>query len=409
MGDPERILVVAPHPDDEALGAGGFMAKACALGHDVFVALLTSGDGFKEDAARYYLSLDVSAEEYLHMGYERRIETLDALAHLGVPPDHVAFLGYPDGGLDALWRTHWDEESWTSPTTGCRQVPYLYAFQPDAPFRGVDLLNQLRRWYREVDPTLVIAPSAFDTHPDHWGTNAFTTMAWAEEARSQGRLEGPTKWGYLVHWPAWPFPLTYRPGVPEEAPPRLLELGDEPWHEERLTVSQVEAKRQALMTYESQVELIKPFMLAFARSTELFTVESEWRPMRRNGAWLVANPGAHRWAKILRRHNLVEEVAWFRAGDQDGVRVTLVRPWQRGEHIEVSLHVVDGSFRHYRLRGSQEQPDANIRVTQQDRVIDMRWPSTWVGAAPQIMAGMQLWDDKKVIGRIPVRIIPWEE
>ena len=37
-----RILVVAPHPDDETLGVGGTIAKYTAQGDDVFV-LTVSG------------------------------------------------------------------------------------------------------------------------------------------------------------------------------------------------------------------------------------------------------------------------------------------------------------------------------------------------------------------------------
>lgn len=40
--DPKRILIVAPHPDDETLGAGGTAAKCGALGHEVTV-LTVSG------------------------------------------------------------------------------------------------------------------------------------------------------------------------------------------------------------------------------------------------------------------------------------------------------------------------------------------------------------------------------
>ena len=37
-----RILVFAPHPDDEVLGCGGVMAKHIAKGDDVFVCVVTS-------------------------------------------------------------------------------------------------------------------------------------------------------------------------------------------------------------------------------------------------------------------------------------------------------------------------------------------------------------------------------
>jgi LmbE family N-acetylglucosaminyl deacetylase len=38
-----RTLVIAPHPDDEVLGAGGTIARLAEAGHDVFVAIVTTG------------------------------------------------------------------------------------------------------------------------------------------------------------------------------------------------------------------------------------------------------------------------------------------------------------------------------------------------------------------------------
>ena len=38
-----KILVIAPHPDDEVLGAGGTIAKYTARGDEVYVAVVTKG------------------------------------------------------------------------------------------------------------------------------------------------------------------------------------------------------------------------------------------------------------------------------------------------------------------------------------------------------------------------------
>ncbi|MEV2278336.1 PIG-L family deacetylase [Nocardiopsis sp. NPDC049922] len=40
----ERILVLAPHPDDETLGCGGLISKAKDAGAEVFVQFMTVGD-----------------------------------------------------------------------------------------------------------------------------------------------------------------------------------------------------------------------------------------------------------------------------------------------------------------------------------------------------------------------------
>lgn len=40
----QRLLVIAPHPDDEVLGCGGLLHKAKAAGAEVYVQFLTVGD-----------------------------------------------------------------------------------------------------------------------------------------------------------------------------------------------------------------------------------------------------------------------------------------------------------------------------------------------------------------------------
>ena len=41
MKTSKRVLIVAPHADDEVLGVGGTIARLASEGHDVFVAILT--------------------------------------------------------------------------------------------------------------------------------------------------------------------------------------------------------------------------------------------------------------------------------------------------------------------------------------------------------------------------------
>ena len=38
-----NVLIMAPHPDDEVLGCGGTIAKRAALGHKVYVCVVTKG------------------------------------------------------------------------------------------------------------------------------------------------------------------------------------------------------------------------------------------------------------------------------------------------------------------------------------------------------------------------------
>ena len=82
-----RILVVAPHPDDESLGCGGTIARYTQGGSTV--ALLVVSDG---------AALDDKNERATNLAAERIQETKAAARILGV--QQVSFLGLPDGRLN---------------------------------------------------------------------------------------------------------------------------------------------------------------------------------------------------------------------------------------------------------------------------------------------------------------------
>jgi len=80
------ILVVAAHPDDEALGAGGTLARDADAGHRVRVLFLTDGVGARGAA-------DAAAAE-------RRAAAEAAAARLGIA--ETRFLSFPDNALDTV-------------------------------------------------------------------------------------------------------------------------------------------------------------------------------------------------------------------------------------------------------------------------------------------------------------------
>jgi LmbE family N-acetylglucosaminyl deacetylase len=83
---PEKpILVIAPHPDDETLGAGGFIAAQRARGIDVSVVAVTDGENAYPDCEG--------------LGQRRRIEQEDALARLNVPIKNIIRLELPDSAV----------------------------------------------------------------------------------------------------------------------------------------------------------------------------------------------------------------------------------------------------------------------------------------------------------------------
>lgn len=53
----ERLLIIAPHPDDETLGCGGLMSKARAAGAEVYIQFMTVGET-EENSPKGYSSTD---------------------------------------------------------------------------------------------------------------------------------------------------------------------------------------------------------------------------------------------------------------------------------------------------------------------------------------------------------------
>ena len=82
-----RLIVLAAHPDDETLGAGGLIATAAAAGTDVSVIVATDGEASHPSSSM--------AEG---LGVRRRLEVVAALRELA-PGARLRFLGLPDGGL----------------------------------------------------------------------------------------------------------------------------------------------------------------------------------------------------------------------------------------------------------------------------------------------------------------------
>lgn len=112
------VLVVAPHPDDEVLGAGGTIARLAAAGREVHVAIVTRGRS------------EVFGAEQIETV---RREAEAAHAHLGVAQTH--WLGFPAAEL---------------------------AEQPHG-----QLNRSLGALVAQLDPGLLLAPHPGDIHLDH--------------------------------------------------------------------------------------------------------------------------------------------------------------------------------------------------------------------------------------------------
>ena len=134
-----RVLVVAPHADDETLGCGGALAGLLEDGAQVDVLVVTDGAGDEPDAARRR-----------ETGELRLAETRRALEALGGGSVRCAFL--PDRGLS-------------------ERVP--------------DVALLLEEALLAARPDLVFVPSPVEMHPDHRAVAEAFLAAFSADA---GRL-----------------------------------------------------------------------------------------------------------------------------------------------------------------------------------------------------------------------------
>jgi len=256
------LLVVAPHPDDEALCCAGAMQRAHAAGAHVAIVWITSGDAFEFAAHVAAHRLFTTTADLRELARLRMLEAAHSAELLAVAPAQRFFLGYPDGAVARLLHEHHDV-AYRSPHTGAAAVPYAAALRPGAAYTGADLERDLRFVIDRVQPTWVLAPTLLDEHTDHRATGELVMRILDE----RGQLNRVRYW--IVHGGfAWPWPRGVHPQAALD-PPRSARLL--PWQYFALSAQERDAKADAIRVYETQMRLTSSFMLSFVKRNEIYS------------------------------------------------------------------------------------------------------------------------------------------
>jgi LmbE family N-acetylglucosaminyl deacetylase len=125
----EKVVVLAPHMDDETIGCGGAIARHVKAGASVHVIFLTDGRAGSSELSR--LSGEARRTKELDLMRVRKDEARGALHTLGV--SDMVFLDVEDGQLE------------TAPQTSQR----------------------LREILDRIRPDIVYVPCFLEEHPDH--------------------------------------------------------------------------------------------------------------------------------------------------------------------------------------------------------------------------------------------------
>lgn len=264
-----RLLILAPHCDDETLSSAGLILAAQRAGIQVRVVIATNGDGFLFATMEDFRKIYPKHSDFIRMGELRQQESLAALATLGVRPDQVTFLSYPDRGTPVLWNDNWAATNpYLSPYSGNTKSPYAITYNPHSVYAGADYLADVTSVLETYRPDLIVYPHPEDVHPDHWGLNVFTRLA-LTLIRHNDPAYKPTELTYLVHRPDFP---EIRGLKPQESltPPIILYALFPDWYRLDLTPADTALKGQAVHAYRSQLPLLRNLLESFVRANETF-------------------------------------------------------------------------------------------------------------------------------------------
>ena len=266
----DRILVLVPHPDDDILSTAGTIQQALDMGLPVKVVFFTNGDYNETSFALYRKEITLDSIEALRLGETRREEALAAQGILGVKPEQVVFLGYPDGGGLEIFEKHWgDSPPYRALLSGQNSVIYTFTQSPNAPFKGESIVTDLKKIVRDFQPTKIFTSHPGDVHPDHQTLPLYLQIAlWDLEEEIR-----PEVYHFITHYGRWPQPRGYQPEHPLD-PPAQFDVGNR-WRILPITMEQRQKKLQALQAHKTQWGSGKPYLESVVRANELFDVIDE--------------------------------------------------------------------------------------------------------------------------------------
>lgn len=210
----QKLMIFTPHPDDETLGAGGYISQSVKNGAVVQIVLVTDGNKHGLKDKRY--------EEFKN-----------TTSILGAKEDSLVFLNYHDGDLKDV--------------------------------NEGDLSSQFKEIVNAFQPNYIVSPDAEDTHPDHAATGRAVNRVMSGE-KSQ-----IIDYQYLIHYNKYPEPKKKKPNL-YLLPPVSLVRFDSEWKKLSLTPETESTKEVAIEEYRSQLKnpLLRPLLVSFIRKNELF-------------------------------------------------------------------------------------------------------------------------------------------
>ncbi len=248
---PLDILVIAPHPDDEAIGCAAVMLRALKKKQRVGVVLVTNGDGYPQASAAVAKKPEARLEpaDFLRLARICQQHSVGALRKIGVRREDLISLGYPDSGLKAIYESKGDKP-YRQPFTGKAETYaavirdyHTLAHRRPAAYTRASVLADLAEVIKARRPKELYVTSEADTHPDHRATFWFVRDA----AKAAGYRR-----------PLFTFVVHGKPPVG-------------PVHRVVLTEAEQDRKRSLLEEYQTKLSPLHDYLAKeFTRKEELF-------------------------------------------------------------------------------------------------------------------------------------------
>ncbi|HOW36460.1 MAG TPA: PIG-L family deacetylase [Candidatus Omnitrophota bacterium] len=417
----DRILILAPHPDDEVLGCGGIIQKAVALKLPVHIVFYTYGDNNQWSFLVYRKHPVLVPGAVKKMGLMRHDEALAASKALGVPAENLTFLGYPDFGTMSIWYAHWgNRPALRSMLTRVNKVPYAGALRPGAPYKGEEIVKDLTAVLRGFRPTKIFVSHPTDHNGDHLSLYLFTRVAlW-----NLGEDFTPQIYPYLIHRAHWPHPKGYRP---EEAlvPPEPLKE-EVSWFVSPLSPEEISRKEAALKAHRSQYRSSEKYLLSFVRANELFgdfpVIKLKKSETGESSLW----PGAKEYSVQVPEELTDSERSAFVGlewrfvrleGDNLVLSIELSRPLAEGVVASIyafgyrsdlpfgkmpKLHVKLGVTNHSIYDQNRRLPGDTIKVVRSAKEISISVPLAVLGDPQKILTSARTY-----LSEIPLGWVAW--
>ncbi|HWN25240.1 MAG TPA: PIG-L family deacetylase, partial [Candidatus Sulfotelmatobacter sp.] len=165
-----RLLLFAPHPDDESLACSILLQRAVRAGAVVRVIYVTNGDDNPWPQRVLERKWRLNATDRRRWGRLRRTEALAALRVLGVNGSAARFLGLPDQKLTAILMCD------------CQSA-----------------LDRFAAIIADWGSTDLLVPSISDTHPDHSALAVMLRLVLSESFSEPVAAGHMAVWSYAVH------------------------------------------------------------------------------------------------------------------------------------------------------------------------------------------------------------------